>query len=177
MDYITFSMTRIEARNIANFIRTSLGYDYKSKFNPIYELDRIHLIFSNISYEIIEDDDLPKNVHCVCEIYEDDEIIIKIKNYIYLGAVKRGVGGYLMDITHEIAHAILYCLGYKPISYEIFNNESIPAYKSAEWQAKAVAGEIMIPFEASKNMDIFDIVEKFNVSFDAASNRLRLNQI
>lgn len=174
MDYLTKPMTRLEARILAKSFRELFGYDDFSAFNPIRELDRMHLFIKGVSYEIVKDDELSKNVHCTCKIYTDDKIVIQIKESVYLGALKRNVGGYLMDITHEMAHAYLYSLGYKPISDDIYDNNEIPAYKSIEWQAKAVAGEIMIPFEGSKGMDAFMIIENYCVSFEAACKRLKL---
>lgn len=174
MDYETKPMTRKMARDIAKTFRLLLGYNEDEPFNPIRELDRLHLFIPKFSYEIVEDSDLPKNVPSVCEIDEDENFIIKIKETVYEGARKYKIGGYCMDITHEEIHVYTYLLGFKPTMQRSFKNRSIPAFKSSEWQTKAVAGEVMIPYDATKEMSINEIVEKYNVSYDAARLRRKL---
>lgn len=173
MDYQTRPITREEIRKYAQIFRKFFEYDEISSFDPIRELDRIHSVMNDVSYEVVADDELPKNVPAVCELDVDGRFVIKIKETVYLGAVA-GIGGYRMDITHEIAHAFLYKLGYRPIMNRSFRNNTIPAYKSSEWQAKALAGEIMIPFEASKGMDEKEKMDTFHVSFAAASYRKKM---
>lgn len=173
MDYATRPMKRIEARKIASVLRTLLGYDGEKPFDPLRELDRINSFIREIDYEVVEDDELPRNVHASCEIGPNDTCLIKIKESIYEGA-RSGIGGYRMDITHEIAHALLYRLGYRPIMSRGFENNTLNPCISAEWQAKAVAGEVMIPYEATKDMSINEIVWIYGVSFDAAEMRKKL---
>lgn len=49
-------------------------------------------------------------------------------------------------------------------------------YESIEWQAKALAGEVLIPYEATINLTFKEIVTKCKVSDDAALKRLRINK-
>lgn len=172
MDYITNHMTKAEARKFGQAFRTMFGYDETTPFNPIMELDRIHLFMPNVSYEIVEDNKFPNSVHAICEIDEKENFIIKIKESIYEGARNKNKGGYLMDITHEMVHPYLYKLGYKPTMTRSYRNNSLKAYESIEWQVKAVAGEIMIPYEASKGMNCKEIENTFHVSYDAAKYRI-----
>lgn len=174
MDYETKPMNRLMARKIAKTFRILLGYNEDEPFDPIRELDRLHLFIPNFSYEIIEDEMLPKNVPCVCEIDENENFVIKIKEKIYEGARTKKIGGYLMDITHEEIHVYNYLLGYRPTMARSFRNHSILPFKSSEWQTKAVAGEVMIPFDATRNMTEKEIVARYNVSYEAASLRKRL---
>lgn len=46
--------------------------------------------------------------------------------------------------------------------------KSIPAYKSMEWQAKALCGEVMIPYERCKNYSLNEIIEKTQSSTEQA---------
>lgn len=52
-----------------------------------------------------------------------------------------------------------------------FNNNELPAYVSVEWQAKALCGEVMMPYEATKNMSTEEIVNKYGVSKSSAQYR------
>ena len=174
MDYETKPMTREMVRDIAKTFRMMLGYNNDEPFDPIRELDRLHLFIPKFSYEIVEDSELPRNVPSVCEIDEDENFVIRIKETVYEGARKHKTGGYCMDITHEEIHVYNYLLGFKPTMQRSFNNYSIPAFKSSEWQTKAVAGEVMIPYDATKDMAVDEIVNKYNVSYDAAKLRKEL---
>lgn len=174
MDYATIPMTRQEARKLAKIFRTLFDYNEDEPFNPIDELDNIHNIFKNVDYIVIEDDELPVNVPAACEMTVEGNFLIKIKETVFLVAVKNKIGGYLMDITHEMVHAFLYKMGYVPLMNRSFKNNTIPAYMSAEWQVKAVAGEIMIPYEATKNKSETEIMKKYNVSKSAATIRKKL---
>ena len=176
MDYRTKGISRNQLRNLAKVIRFSWEYDDSSPFNPILELDRLHLHIKRVTYEIVMDDELPKNVPAACEIVENDNIIIKIKEKVYVGASERKIGGDLMDITHEIMHAFLYRIGFKPTLCRSYQNNSIKPYESMEWQAKALAGEVMIPYEASKGLSVDEIMRKFHVSKSAAEMRVKLDK-
>lgn len=52
-----------------------------------------------------------------------------------------------------------------------FDNGEIPAYCSAEWQAKALCGEVMVPYEASIGMSKEEIIAKYHVSKGIANYR------
>ena len=43
--------------------------------------------------------------------------------------------------------------------------KTIPPYRSVEWQAKALCGEITIPYEATIGMTAKEIMAKYNVLF------------
>lgn len=43
-------------------------------------------------------------------------------------------------------------------------NREIKPYESMEWQAKALAGEIMMPYEDTANMSVKDIMNIYGVS-------------
>ena len=175
MDYQTKKgMSREDARTIAKVFRTLMGYDNFSPFDPVKTLDELPDYLPDVDYDVVENDAMPKNVPAACNLEPDGSFVIKIKENVYRGASERQVGGYLMDITHEIVHAFLFKIGYTPSVERSFQNNMIPAYLSAEWQAKAVAGEIMIPYEASKRMSVQEIENIFHVSESAARERLSL---
>ena len=79
-----------------------------------------------------------------------------------------------MHIIHEIAHAFLCLLGFTPILDRQFKNNSLRAFESMEWQAKALAGEIMMDYEKTKRMSVLELSLKCGVSEDSAMNRVKL---
>lgn len=170
-DGYTEPLSRKYLREAASIYRKARGYKPGKKIDPLMELEYISTLFKTpILFEIVRDQDLPKNVHGSCEETPEGPLI-KIKQTVYDGA-RLGVAGYRMDIMHEIAHAILCLLGYRPTQLRDFSKEKIPAYRSCEWQAKALAGEIMIPYEESKGMGSKEIMEIYGVSEQAATFRV-----
>lgn len=78
---------------------------------------------------------------------------------------------------HEISHVILFMLDFLPHIDVAYGNRDLKPYESVEWQAKALAGEILIPYEATKGMDYKSIKNRCKVSKDAALNRIRLDKV
>ena len=52
-----------------------------------------------------------------------------------------------------------------------FSNGFIKPYESVEWQAKALCGEIMMPYYATANMTVDEIVDIYAVSEASARKR------
>lgn len=73
-------------------------------------------------------------------------------------------------ICHEICHFFLIeVFGYYPIyNVCLSENRQIPKYRSMEWQAKALCGEVMIDYKKCSNMTISDIMKKTGSSIDQA---------
>ena len=78
-----------------------------------------------------------------------------------------------MHIMHEILHPYVYKLGFTPIYNRSVENKKIPAFKSVEWIVKAMAGEVMMPYEETVNLDESDLMFEYGVSSDAARKRLK----
>lgn len=62
-------------------------------------------------------------------------------------------------------------MGFTPIFNRQFKNRVIKPYESMEWQAKALAGEIMMPYEDTANMSVKDIMNIYGVSKGFAKTR------
>ena len=71
-----------------------------------------------------------------------------------------------------MCHGFLFKIGYTPIVERSFGNNEIRPFESVEWQAKALCGEVMMPYEATKNMSLEEIVEKYHVSKGSAYYRI-----
>lgn len=181
MDYQTLPISREEIRILAKELREKFGYKDEFYFDVLQVLERIDSVFPNVTYCIIENDDesiiKDFNIPCAFMPFDDFNQVIYIREKVYEGAAKN-VGGYRDHITHEIAHAFLFQKGYRPILTRTFNDGEIePYYISVEWQAKALAGEIMIPYEKTTGMNVKEIVELCVVSEDCANYRVHLDDV
>lgn len=171
MDYRTFPVKRKDLRIIAKVVRQVFGCKNKYKFNVIDAFERVHSIFPQIYTEVVENDEIENDIPARCiPDFANNEYLIQVKNDIYEGACD-DVGGYRAHILHEICHAILCILGFVPIMDRQFKNNEIQCFESMEWQAKALCGEILMPYEATENLTISEIMKHCKVSRESAQKR------
>lgn len=181
MDYKTKPIGRDEIRAIATWLRSFFESKNKLRFDVIRAFEMLPLKFEGkIVTEIIEDDDISiiddLNVPSVCIPDFCGKYHIVIREQVYDGAVK-GIGGYRSHIVHEMSHAVLCILGFTPVLERSFkNNEIYPSYVSMEWQAKALAGEILVPYEKTIGMTERQIMYYCKVSKSLARHRLSLDK-
>ena len=69
----------------------------------------------------------------------------------------------------------MYTLGYTTIMQRSLKNGEIVNYTSSEWQAKAICGEVMIPFEETVSLSASEIAKEYGVSPAQAWFRTRLD--
>ena len=162
MDYVTKPTSRLAMRNIATVFRELFHLSCKKCVPVIELLDKFCKELGNVTYEVVEDSELQGNIPAITEIASDGWFTIKIKESVYEGALYREVGGYRNHIMHEMCHVMLYKLGFTPILERSFANNKIPPAYSAEWQAMALCGEIMMPYNETQNMTdrIYGIQDK-----------------
>ena len=165
--YRVEAKSRRELRLLANQIRKNLGLEEQLYF-PVVELfDRLPDIYDGLECQVVNDFELPINVHGLTDITSKT---IKIKESVYDNACK-GNGRDRMTILHEIAHYLT--LG--ELNYSLarsFEEEKVPTYCDPEWQAKCLAGELMMPAQKIKDMSVEEIMDKCGVSYDAAKYQL-----
>lgn len=171
MDYKTKAIDRHTLRMLAKIIRKIFKSRSRFKFNVIKAFEEIHSIFPNITVEIVEEDWMKVPARCIPDL--NGSYHIEVKESIYDGACN-GVGGFRAHILHEMCHAMLGMLGYTPILSREFKNNELRAYESMEWQAKALCGEILCPYETTIGMSVEEIIKKCNVSRDCALIRTKL---
>ena len=174
MDYITKPVKRIQLRRFAQLFRYLFGLSSTEKVDILDVLERFHSVFENAYYVVLDDNEMPPNIPARCSIQENEGTFrIEIKNTVYVGAYEKNVGAFLDFICHEMCHVFLYIIGFTPVMHRSFANGKIPAYCSVEWQAKALCGEIMMPYDETKNMSVEEIVRVYGVSRDSARYRKR----
>lgn len=172
MDYATRPTSRKEVRLYANVFRRAFGLPLKGPVDPVMLLDKVHLVYGNVDYEIVKASELPKNVPARCVPTEDEGFNIQISETVFNGACERNVGGYRAHILHEIIHPFADKMGFKPIMNRVFKNNKIPAYMSLEWVVKAMTGEVMMPYKETIGLNEKELMERYGVSMEAAHKRM-----
>lgn len=173
MDYETRPASRNDLRILAKLFRVACGLPSSGAIDPVALLDRLPDIegFSDVRYEVVYNNELDKTVPAQCTPYEDG-YLIQIKESTYDGAFKNKTGGLRMHIIHEIVHAFVDKLGFKPNFTRRVTKET-PFYCRLEWIVMALAGEIMMPYEETQGLTEKELMQKYGVSKAAAQKRLK----
>lgn len=132
--------------------------------------EKMPVIFPSVTCTVVEDDEIEGDVPARCISDFESHYTIEVKSSIYEGAAA-GVGGYRAHILHEICHAILCMLGFTPILGRAFKNKELKPFESMEWQAKALCGEIMMPYEKTEGLSVKQIQHLCQVSRESAELR------
>lgn len=174
MDYITKPTSRSTLRRFSKIVRAVFECESDDEPFPVLQaLEKLPDIVDNTNYEIVNDCDLPANVFAQCFPKPEGGFVIQIKETVYNGAYYDDNYAFLCFICHEICHVLLFWIGFTPVSTRAFRDTEIEPFRSVEWQAKALTGEVMIPYEASKEMTSKAIVEKYHVTKQSADYRVR----
>lgn len=163
VSYMVEPKSRADLRHLGNILRHHLGLD-NERWIPIVELlDVLSEALESFNYEIVEEDELPPNIHADTDIRTGH---IRIKQSVYDSACD-GEGRDRMTIAHEIAHFFTLCFcGFK--LQRNFDGKKIPPYEDPEWHAKCFAGEFMVPYHLTQGMTPSEIAETCGVSYQAA---------
>lgn len=177
MDGITHPTSRLFLREIATKFRERFSQT-NLYVNVLSLIEIFPIYFPKCVILIVPDDEMEDAIPTSIEeqiLNNEDKYIIKIKESVHERAYK-GSGGDRMHIIHEISHYILIEeYGFKPINARSYGTDISVKYKpcSMEWQAKALAGEIMMPYEMTKDMIWHEIAQKCGVSAEAALKRTK----
>lgn len=166
--YCVEGKSRKDLRKLAKVIRKWLCIEDELYFPAVEIMEILQNFDDNASFEIVTADELEQGEHAVTDIVNK---VIKIREDVYEGACK-GNGRDRMTIVHEFAHFIMLCvLGFKLA--RTFDDADIPAYKDPEWQAKCLAGELMMDSDLIRHLSSWEIVEKCGVSLPAAEMQMK----
>ena len=160
MDYKTKPTSREELRRIARCIRKLFRCKNKFRFNVLTAFEKMPVIFPSVTCTVVEDDEIEGDIPGRCIPDFEGCYTIEVKSSIYEGAAA-GVGGYRAHILHEICHAVLCML----------KNKELKPFESMEWQAKALCGEIMMPYEETEGLSVRQIQHLCKVSRESAELR------
>lgn len=167
MDYLTKPITRAELREIASIFRQMYNAPSTGMFPVLEALELFPTIFKGSSWEVVENTEMPASLPAECIVNIDGTFTIKIRQETYDGA-RKGIGAFRNHIVHELCHSFLYFLGYTPVMQRSFGNGEISCYCSSEWQAKALCGEVMMPYEESMDMEYAELINYYGVSKGSA---------
>lgn len=165
IDYKTKPISRSKIREFSKIIRKELNF--KSLKIPIEDLMNKVSFKYGVTFLIEEDEEFLKGVVCYLNLM-DEKVFIHIRNSVYENACcndHKSIG----FIIHEICHFYLIKIfNYYPINGLKYESRKLDNYESMEWQAKALCGELMIPYESFKDKTIEEIVNETNSSFSQA---------
>ncbi len=149
------------ARNIRNIFRELNGQD--APFFPIVEFLDVALTkhFEDFSLEVLDEIEMG-DAHGMTY---PDQHLIQIRADVYAGAC-RHLGRDRMTLAHELGHYVLHSdIGLARMA----TRESIKPYRSSEWQATALAGELLISADHITGCgNPSEVALKFGVTLEAA---------
>ena len=167
MDYKTKPTSREELRGIARFVRKLFKCKNKYRFDVMDAFEKIPSVIPAVTCLVVEDDEIEGDIPARCVPDFEGHYTIEVKSSIYDGAAEC-IGGYRAHILHEICHAILCLLGFTPILDRAFKNNELKPFESMEWQAKALCGEILMPYEETEGLSVRQIRHLCQVSRESA---------
>lgn len=170
MVIIAEPIQRSRLRELATKLRELSG-NSDTLYFPIVKFTehKMPFWFNGFHLEIMPKSYFPPDIHGETSI---DERVIRIREDVYHGAI-RGMGRDRMTLAHEVGHYIL--LVAKGLKlYRSFEGVQIEAYRDPEWQAKALAGELLCPFNLIKGMATPQIALACGVSDEAAQYHFNL---
>lgn len=173
MDYETKPTSREDLRLYAKLFRSICNMEENEPIDPVALLEHLPDLegFQDVRHEIVYNNNLPVDVPAQC-IKDEIGYMIQIKESVYMGAYEKKTGGHRMHIMHEIMHVFADKIGFKPILTRQLTTD-IPCYRRLEWIVMALAGEVMMPYDCTKNMSVKELMKTYGVSKSAAEKRLK----
>lgn len=170
MVYTCQPVSRRSLREYAYRIRQTLKLENTLYFPVVQFLEVLPMAIGDDEFypAVVADDEweLGPSVHAC---YDLEDNCIYIAESVYEGACD-GCGRDRMTIAHECAHVLL--LKHSHLSLRRSFDDNIRAYEDPEWQAKCLAGELLIPKHLVTGMSADIVAEKCGVSELAANYQL-----
>lgn len=164
--YVVEPKSRMDLRNLAVAIRKALKLEHCLYFPAVEVLEILHYFDADAHFEVVPFDELGPNTHADTDIVNK---VIRIREDVYERACK-GNGRDRMTVVHEIAHFMMICIcGFK-LSRSF--NVPVETCRDPEWQAKCLAGELMMDYRLIKGMTATEVADACGVSLDAAEYQL-----
>lgn len=155
--------SREDLRHLALQLRSNFHLENQLYFPAVEMLDVFEEIDDSFSYVVLPDFEMLSNEHAHTDVLEGE---IRIKESIYDGACN-GNGRDRMTIAHELSHYLMLCRwGFK--LYWMNDDSRVESYCDPEWQAKCLAGEIMVAHNLVQGLSPEEIARQCGVSLAAA---------
>jgi hypothetical protein len=168
MNFKVAATKRTKIRAFAEQIWRTIGFapELHHPFPIVEFLERIMPIYdSDFTLEILSDEEMENGAlhgETIPSLH-----MIRLRESVYNGACC-GNGRDRMTVAHEIGHYLMH-FDERPTFASAGNNYEIPAYCSSEWQAKAFAGELLVPYMVKGKLSVQKIADFYAVSEEAAS--------
>lgn len=162
-------VSRSKIRELVKIVRVGTGVAARRNFCVVDWLENVVCPAIGFNVDVREIGEMDDHA-----LTDHNNKMIYIREDVYSGA-KSGKGRDRMTLVHEVGHSMLHTPD--RIVYARSFNVSVPAYRDPEWQAKAFAGELLIPLDLLEvGMSIDSICKEFGVSEDAAKIQLGVYQ-
>jgi Zn-dependent peptidase ImmA (M78 family) len=169
MQYAAAPLSRYDIHTYAKSLREKLQLKDRLYFPVTTFLEIFPKLINDddFYFEIVADDSLPESIHAE---YSVEDNCVRIRQSVYDGACA-GSGRDRMTIMHELSHVILIKIcGIR--LYRTFDNVPLKPYLDPEWQAKCLAGELMMDTRLIKGMSAHQVSVRCGVSLTAAQYQL-----
>lgn len=155
--------SRLDLLLYADVIHSAVGYDGSTAFPIVPFMENIlPQVYPDASFEIVPAGSLGDRYG---ETFPADHFI-RLPEDIY-DAATAGEGFARMTVAHEVSHLLWH--EKVPISLARRRAGSeLPAYRTSEWQANALAGALLMPIRQIVSMDPYEVEKKYLVSASAA---------
>lgn len=161
-------VSRADLEHIASRFRTLLGYS-EDRWLPIPHIIEHALpkwYGDSFTFRVAEADEMGSN-HGYADP-DGQELVLRADVY---DRMVEGYGRDRMTGMHETSHLILHT---QRRLFRRMREESPPPFRQPEWQAKCLAGAIMMPASMLTGCTtVREVVEEFGVSDVAARYRLK----
>ncbi|WP_346696692.1 ImmA/IrrE family metallo-endopeptidase [Thermophilibacter mediterraneus] len=159
--------SRLDLLRCADEVHSAVEYDGATPFPIVHFLENvIPQIYPDAEVEIVPAGYLGDKFG---EAFPADHLI-RLPEDVYDAAVA-GNGFSRMTVAHEIAHLLWH--EKVPVSLARRAGKNLPAYRTSEWQANALAGALLMPIRKIVAMDPQEVSEKYLVSLSAARTQTR----
>lgn len=159
--------SRRNLRAIAANVHKALRYDGTSPF-PVVKVVELVLpkIIPDFEFQVVSKAVLDEEHG---RTYPDKHLMY-IREDVYEGACK-GRGRDRFTIGHELSHQLLH----EGIDVSLARSDSQhETYEDSEWQANALAGELLMPFDNIHELTADQIADIYQVSLAAAKTQLKM---
>ena len=160
MTMMAAPLSRRQIRELTFKLRKICGLEDKVEF-PIMQF--LEWILADpergADLEILPDSQMD-NIYGLTNTFSN---VIMVRESVYQGAA-HGLPRDRFTLCHEVGHYFLH----RPEIMSFARGE-VPTYRDPEWQANTFAGELMAPYELTKDMSIEEMALKCGMSRSAAA--------
>ena len=161
--------SRAKLQEVAKIIRKILQLEDTPYFPFVRFLEILQRSQDDFEFQIVEKKELPKG------LFADYNPLMRLVRIVetYYEMANKGNGFARWTILHECCHYILHRDQLTALARQ--DNEPHKPYEDSEWQADALACELLMPLEMmNADMTEEEVAKTFGVSPKAARNRLKL---